>query len=151
MDSDERFEHYVKILEEIVFKKKRFTDVRGASFVSESIESAGADEEQDHEESVTKNESNQETVDDLDDNLEALAEQLSSAKIDASPHSDETLIDDFESPNEEIVSETMAGIYSSQGNYHEALALYEKMIETKPEKAEFYRGKIEEIKKLLRI
>jgi tetratricopeptide (TPR) repeat protein len=45
-----------------------------------------------------------------------------------------------------LVSETLAEIYVSQGEYKEAINIYEKLIERKPENKEKYLQSIEELK-----
>ncbi len=86
----------------------------------------------------------------LEDNLENLAEVISKAKI---PPIDENKsnqnYEDFSSMGKQFISETLANIYFSQGNYKEALEIYQKLIETNPNKAEHLKEKIEETKKLM--
>ena len=48
-----------------------------------------------------------------------------------------------------LVSETLAKIYISQGEYSEAIKIYEKLIERKPENKEKYFNSIEELKSRL--
>lgn len=91
---------------------------------------------------------------DMDD-LTKLARQLENAKITI----DENTEVEFEDENEveeqnnvtgqPLVSETLAEIYFSQGNYKEALALYQNLISIQPEREQFYQIKINQIKKLL--
>jgi tetratricopeptide (TPR) repeat protein len=45
-----------------------------------------------------------------------------------------------------IVSETLAKIYINQGEFNEAIAVYEKLIKKNPDKQDYYEIKIEEIK-----
>lgn len=45
-----------------------------------------------------------------------------------------------------IVSETLAKIYISQGEYQEAIAVFEKLMKRNPDKKDYYEIKIEEIK-----
>lgn len=55
----------------------------------------------------------------------------------------------YENPS--IASETLAGIYFAQKSYHEAILVYEKLIEVRPDKTAFYNEKIDEIRKTLNI
>lgn len=48
--------------------------------------------------------------------------------------------------NNLIVSETLAKIYINQGEYQEAIAVYEKLMNKNPDKKDYYEIKIEEIK-----
>ena len=49
-------------------------------------------------------------------------------------------------PDSNIITETMANIYLKQGNSKEAISVYEKLIEQQPEKTDYYKIRIEEIK-----
>jgi len=51
------------------------------------------------------------------------------------------------SPNNKIISETLANIHYSQGHYNEALEIYRLLIQKTPDRTSFYEGKIEEIEK----
>ena len=79
------------------------------------------------------------------DDFEKLAEKMQGAKI---PRVDEdTAVKPFqENSNKSIVSETLAGIYYSQGSYEEALEMYEKLLDSNPQKSDLYKEKISEIK-----
>jgi tetratricopeptide (TPR) repeat protein len=45
-----------------------------------------------------------------------------------------------------LVSETLANIYQAQGEFNEAINVYEKLIKQNPDKQEYYSNKIEEIR-----
>jgi len=91
-----------------------------------------------------------------DDDLEALAKKLENAKInietdtaaeyDAEIETDDSDISQIGKP---LVSETLASIYFNQGNFKEALALYQNLITIQPEREQFYLTKINQIKKVL--
>jgi len=86
----------------------------------------------------------------LEDNLENLAEVISKAKIppvDANKSNKNN--EDFSSMGKQFISETLANIYFSQGNYNEALEIYQKLLEISPNKVEHLKEKIEETKKLM--
>jgi len=84
----------------------------------------------------------------FEDNLGSIAERLKNAKIeinhsiagDITPKQEET-------PSRLIVSETMAQIFYNQGKLPEAILVFEELIETEPEREEYFKAKIEEIKK----
>jgi hypothetical protein len=48
---------------------------------------------------------------------------------------------------DELVTETLAGIYSDQMLYHKAIASYKKLILKFPEKSSYFAGKIEQLEK----
>lgn len=86
----------------------------------------------------------------LEDNLENLAEVISKAKIppvDANKSNKNN--EDFSSMGKQFISETLANIYFSQGNYNKALEIYQKLLEISPNKVEHLIEKIEETKKLM--
>ncbi|MDZ7766117.1 MAG: tetratricopeptide repeat protein [Melioribacteraceae bacterium] len=84
----------------------------------------------------------------IEDNLENLADTISKAKIP--PASDESVssseLPDPTPKGNQFISETLAEIYLMQSNYKEALSIYEKLLESNPNKAEHYKSKIDEIK-----
>ncbi|HET56039.1 MAG TPA: tetratricopeptide repeat protein [Ignavibacteria bacterium] len=86
----------------------------------------------------------------LEDDLENIADVISKAKI---PPVDENKSnqnnEDFSSMGKQFISETLANIYFSQGNYNEALEIYQKLLEISPNKVEHLKEKIEETKKLM--
>lgn len=79
--------------------------------------------------------SSADALDDLDD-LDRLIEELRSARIQPDPS-----IDDLPAPNldddiEDMVSETLARIYASQGAHHEAARVYVQLAAQEPERSE---------------
>lgn len=88
-------------------------------------------------------------------NLDKLAKELSNATIKPSEELvDESEIEeiqdnDMEFPGKSLVSETLAKIYFNQGNYREALSIYETLVDIQPAKKEYYSQKILQIKKQL--
>lgn len=83
----------------------------------------------------------------FEDNLETIAEQLSKAKIkidnsiagDITPREEET-------PSKQIVSETMARIFVSQGKFEEAVSMYRELMMSEPHRKDYFQRKIDEIK-----
>ena len=70
-------------------------------------------------------------------------ELLDEALIDEEP----TVEQHFEQNS--IVTETLAEIYASQGNYEEALEIYEKLKEIKPELTDKFENRITELNKVV--
>ena len=87
---------------------------------------------------------------DMDDELEILAEKLSNAvmpKIDDNEDMPEEIKEnDTPFHGKNLVSETLAKIYSNQGNYKQALSIYETLIDIQPEKKDYYNDLIAQIK-----
>jgi tetratricopeptide (TPR) repeat protein len=83
----------------------------------------------------------------VDDHLAEIARKISSAKM-KEPTDDfkyDPPIKDSLGDSSMIVSETLAKIYVTQGEYSEALAIYRKLIQKSPSKREYYQKKISEI------
>ncbi len=81
-----------------------------------------------------------ESIKKLNEEIMEAKETIQKAKEDASPPAKS-----FTASNM-IVSETLAKIYINQGEFHEAIAVYEKLIMKNPDKQDYYEIKIEEIK-----
>ncbi|MCF8259893.1 MAG: tetratricopeptide repeat protein [Melioribacteraceae bacterium] len=153
-NDDESFDFYVKHVEEIVSNNARFSEIRGSSFVSESLqnhEDLMEDENESYRSVETQIPSQTHVSNKIDDNLEELAEVISKVKIKSDPtlFSENKDISDDENHEDEIVSETMASIYRAQEKYKEAIGIYRKLISRNPSKKEHYETKIAEIEKLI--
>lgn len=144
---DESYNFYLNKLEEIHSQNLPFAESKRISFLSDEI---------------PDNENKQEN---FENNLENLAKELTSAKIDLSENmqgsedsilnkeepealpeskdNDDDLKEKFKNKN--IISETLAVIYYAQGGLREAKFIYERLLEKHPEKADFYKSKISEI------
>ena len=84
----------------------------------------------------------------IENRLEQLAKAIASAKLP--PPGDgnniETRSLEKLSDNNLIVSETLAQIYVSQGQYNEAVKVFQNLIKMTPGKTDYYSEKIDEIK-----
>ncbi|AFN74849.1 hypothetical protein MROS_1615 [Melioribacter roseus P3M-2] len=86
----------------------------------------------------------------IEDKLEELAEELSKARIKYNPDAGEdTVVSVPEIPKTRIVTETMAKIYEAQRNYKDAIAVYKDLAKSNPEKADYFKRKIEEINRII--
>lgn len=83
--------------------------------------------------------------DDFNIDAELLMEEFDDQEIEPFEPEEEP----EEEKEKEIVSETLAGIYFAQGSYEEALTIYEKLLIYQPDKSEFFKKRINEIKKQL--
>lgn len=98
---------------------------------------------------VKENEENKlEETEAIENRLEQLARTIASAKLP--PPGDEKNIEIRSlgrlSENNLIVSETLAQIYVSQGQYNEAIKVFKNLIKMKPGTTDYYSEKIAEIK-----
>ncbi len=83
----------------------------------------------------------------IDERLEELADEISGARLGEITDVDvsyDPVGDDSDSESK-IVSETLAKIYAAQGEYKEAIRIFEKLIVKNPSKKEEYLQKIEEL------
>ncbi len=80
--------------------------------------------------------SSAEALDQIDDDLDALIEELQSARIRPDPNIDDLPPDELDDDIDDMVSETLARIYASQGAYHEAARVYVQLAAQEPERSE---------------
>ncbi|MGA7720103.1 MAG: tetratricopeptide repeat protein [Ignavibacteriaceae bacterium] len=87
----------------------------------------------------------------VDDNLEQIAKDISIAKIPEMREGEisQNLLLDNDSGSHLIVSETLAKIYTTQGEFAEAIEVYKKLIKKNPQKEEYYKQKIDNLKSQL--
>lgn len=96
---------------------------------------------------------NEPNEDILDERLADLAREISFAKIKPEPPAEEHGIEDSPAGKQEddmqIVSETLAKIYISQGKFKEALEVYKKLLLKSPDKKDYYQARVIEIESQL--
>lgn len=125
INSKETYEYYCKKIEAIIEERKSISETMRPNFIEEN---------------------NSMESDAIESKLEILAEQLSKAKIIPKANEENNELEIPEYKGKKIVSETLAEIYFSQKNYSDAISAYEELINQKPEKAEYYLNRIDEIK-----
>ncbi|MBN1300000.1 MAG: tetratricopeptide repeat protein [Melioribacteraceae bacterium] len=133
-------EYYLNKIEQIV-KLDENVDFK----VSENL-FTDADKTDDHQPTKTRFE--RINSDDEEDELQQLARKLQDARI---PEVGEEELKQEEPeqphfPGKSLVSETLAKIYFNQGNYNEALSIYETLLEIQPSNKEYYQKQIDQIK-----
>lgn len=140
IDSEETKNFYLDEIKKIKEREDYLSKSRRVPFFGEEFEDKIKEDTDSTDEKV-------------DGNLDNLAQKLEGAKIKFDPQSDDNYEfeeePDEETDDQKIVSETLGGIYLSQGNYKEALKIYKKLLEQKPEKAEEFEKKINYIQKLM--
>ena len=85
----------------------------------------------------------------IDDRFERLVSTVSKVKALDKKDPDGTETNKNNPETTLLVSETLAEIYCTQGEFNEAINVYEKLIKRDPGKTDYYSKKIEEIRKSL--
>lgn len=161
IDSAETYDYYIKEFEKYKSTASGYSSTKRATFIPDDLEAPEENEEiVDLIRDVEETDPGPEIIPEIEDNLEELAKELFSAQMP--PPEPELLQEEIinfdeipEEPEEEqkeereIVSETLAGIYFAQGNLDEALRIYQKLIEYQPEKTQFFKKRIAEIKEMI--
>ena len=80
------------------------------------------------------------------EDLDRLISELESARIVPRPDLENVPPPDLEDDIEDVVSETLARIYASQGQYDEAAHVYELLADQQPDKADEFKGKASEMR-----
>lgn len=149
LHSKKTYEYYLREIENIKKQRSLFASSRGSLFIPEPGFSE-KEEQPDLFEQDFESEQSEEPSD-IDERLGELAQEISTARIIEPP--DENISSEFGAggfaEGTTIVSETLAKIYVAQGEYKEAINVYEKLIYKTPAKREEYIQKIKELKSLL--
>lgn len=146
--SDDTYDYYLDQIDSIRKQRSMFEATRGKSFFNSSEVSSDLKNEPDLFNTSDKNVKEEELVVSIDERLSQIADQISKAKISIS-HNASVTNTGFENIIYEdnlIISETLAKIYIAQNEYGEAIKVYKKLVEKKPELEEHYTDMINEIK-----
>jgi tetratricopeptide (TPR) repeat protein len=153
--SKKTYEYYLKELESIKKQRSLFQGNSRSIFLPESDLPESSNE---LKSSVIGNEENiHGPAYSIDDNLAKIAREISNIPgRNISPDSvnqnlknvniPANLTKDEESGSNLIISETLAKIYTAQGEFTEAIDVYKKLIKKNPHKEEYYNQKINELK-----
>lgn len=145
INSKKTFEYYLLELENFRKHRPLFEFSKKNPFLSKD-NSVGSKQEVKQKPAIKssqpqKNNFNEDLLKQSKDNSYSGSSSLSSDEID--PFN--TNLEDY-SEDDMIVSETMAKIYMAQGEFREAIKVYEKLKKNDPAQAENYSKKIDEIK-----
>lgn len=147
LHSKKTYDYYLKEIENMKKHSSLFASSRGSAFIP-NADYLEKDEQPSLflEELELGIEENFEQSD-IDDRLEELADEISSARLSEIPDEDITqnYNKDDSNSGSTIISETLAKIYAAQGEYKEAILIYEKLIDKTPSKKEEYLQKIKEL------
>lgn len=119
VNSHKIYNYYLQEVENLKKQRALFESSRKPGFIK------GADEEE------------------TGDNKISLEEELSS--FDSMEDQKKTPLSSGKG-GDAIVSETLANIYITQGEFREALSVFERLLNKNPQKSEYYQGKINELK-----
>jgi tetratricopeptide (TPR) repeat protein len=153
INSTETYDYYLKEVESARKQRSLFDSSTRTSFFFPEIESEQPviipENKQEKENILPDKLENQ--LEDIDDRLEEIAKEISHARLN-----DSTSNIDYELSNvgkfieqNMFVSETLAKIYITQGEYKEAIEIYQKLINKTPSKQEYYLQKISELQSQL--
>ena len=144
--SKKTYDFYLKELENVKKQRSLFLGSSRNVFLPDDESSLNPNDNIVHEDELLRNEPGH-SLRSVDDSLEQIAKEISTAKIPEMRESeilpDELLDDSFGSNL--IVSETLAKIYTTQGELTEAIEVYKKLIIKNPQKEEYYLQRIEEL------
>jgi tetratricopeptide (TPR) repeat protein len=144
--SKKTYDFYLKELENVKKQRSLFLGSSRNVFLPDDESSLNPNDNITNEEEQLVNEPNHSLIS-VDDSLEQIAKEISTAKIPEMRESEilpDELLDD-DSGSNLIVSETLAKIYTTQGELTEAIEVYKKLIKKNPQKEEYYIKKIDEL------
>lgn len=152
--SDKTYEHYLREIENIKKQRSLFSGSRGSAFIPQKNfpeEEGQPDLFAPPPPAKTGEKIKDSEPGNIDDRLEELAREISTARIkdvDENVAGPESTFSEMGNSGT-IVSETLAKIYAAQGEYREAINVYEKLIHKTPSKEDEYLAAIEELKSKL--
>jgi tetratricopeptide (TPR) repeat protein len=151
INSTETYDYYLKEIDSARKQRSLFDSTSRTSFFSSEIESAQPVIISEVKKEIKLPEVIDYQFDDIDDRLEEIARDISHARINESPSNldyELSNIDNFIEQNM-FVSETLAKIYITQGEFKEAIEVYQKLIKKTPSKQEYYLQRISELQSQL--
>jgi tetratricopeptide (TPR) repeat protein len=149
INSTETYDYYLKEIDSARKQRSLFDATTRTSFFFPEIDSEQSviipEDKKEIDNILPEKLDNQ--LDDIDDRLEEIAREISHAKLNESPSNldyELSNVDNFIEQNM-FVSETLAKIYITQGEFKEAIDIYQKLIRKTPSKQEYYLQKISEL------
>lgn len=149
INSSVTYDFYLKEIDAVRKQRSLFDSTSRTSFFSSDIDSAQPvsfpEIKKEDEPKVFENNDNQ--LADIDDRLEEIARNISLVKLNASTANLNYEFSDIDNFVEQdmFVSETLAKIYITQGEFKEAIEVYQKLIKKTPAKQDYYLQKISDL------
>jgi tetratricopeptide (TPR) repeat protein len=153
LTSSHTYEYYLKEIEAAKKQKSLFDSSERTSFfdVTDDVVVTDKSVPKHYELGISEKTKEELIIDrpiiNVDDHLEEIAQKISSSRL-REPRENfnyETSSGQGLGESSMIVSETLARIYITQGEFTEALGVYRKLIQKNPSKREYYQQKISEI------
>jgi tetratricopeptide (TPR) repeat protein len=147
LHSKKTYDFYIKEVELIKKQRSLFRTTRRSAFFAEEEQQPA--EDPGLFEDMPQEEKKKSPGVPVDERLDQLAHEISSAKIPAVSKDSEIISrSSYDSYSHEgkIISETLAKIYVAQGEYLEAIKVYEKLKIKNPKRADYFDVKIQELK-----
>lgn len=137
--SPKTFDYYLREIDAIKKQRQLFNVSRWADNANEKFTNTTAPASNQTEEKK-KSESIEETLNKLTAEIDGASNQIKEAKKQIT----ENRLKDY-SKNDLIVSETLAKIYVTQGEFKEAISVYKKLKVKNPDKEAYFDSKISEL------
>jgi predicted Zn-dependent protease len=138
--SPKTFDYYLREIDAIKKQRQLFNVSRWAEASSENTNQQ-IQSPQDQIKQVKTSDSIEETLNQLTAEIDGASEKIK----DARKKIEDTRLKEY-SNNDFIVSETLAKIYITQGEFKEAISVYKKLKVKTPEKESYFDSKIAELK-----
>ena len=153
INSSETYDYYLKEIDSARKQRSLFDSSSRTSFFSSELDLSQPVifPEIKKEEEIKVPEKPDTQLDDIDSRLEEIARNITSARLNESTSGlnyEFNNIDNFIEQNM-FVSETLAKIYVTQGEFREAIEVYQKLIKKTPSKQEYYLQRISELQSQL--
>lgn len=141
--SPKTFDYYLREIDAIKKQRQLFNVSRWADSANDNFSSFNPAQ-------VNKTKSN-EPSESIENTLNRLTKEIDGATKsikEAKKKIEDTSVKEY-SNSDFIVSETLAKIYITQGEFKEAISVYKKLKQKNPEKESYFNTKIEELKTML--
>ncbi len=150
--SKKTYDYYLKELENMKRQRSLFKKNSRTSFLPQTELPESENELELFEDEKGTNEI-RETINSAGDHLDQIDKEITNGKIPDDYENDilsSSLLENFPD-NNMIVTETLAKIYASQGEFKDAIEVYKKLIIRNPQKSEYYNQKINQLKSELEL
>jgi tetratricopeptide (TPR) repeat protein len=152
INSPKTYDYYLKEIDSARKQRSLFDSSTRNSFFSSEFDEA--------QESISQNDQKPEKLNnnigskkdiDIEDRLEEVARNISSARLNESNSNTDYELSNADTLGEQdmFVSETLAKIYIAQGEFREAIDVYQKLIKKTPLKQDYYLQRISELQSQL--